>query len=1120
MRVADLGLDSRIVEILKKQGIEELYPPQAEAIGPALLGENLVLAIPTASGKSLVAYLAILASVLRGGKALYIVPLRALAAEKYEDLKEFEPLGLKVGISVGDYDSVDPNLERLDVIVATSERADSLLRHKTNWLQRLSVVVADEVHLINDADRGPTLEVTLAKLRQVNPGAQVLALSATIKNSEELARWLEAEHIKSEWRPVPLKQGVYHDGLVHFADQTVQGVHVEEDDLSGLVTDIMSSGGQALVFVNTRRSAEALARSLARDVREKLADKDLEHLGKVAASMIREQDEATSVAARLGKCIEGGTAFHHAGLTNSQRSVVEKEFRKGRIRGLVATPTLCLHPDTLITTDRGPVKIALIRQGDRVLTHRGRFRTVLSVSKRWYEGPMLKVKADGMPPVVMTPRHRVLRNDRYRFGHHGIDGVWHVTIRGPLEWVRASELRREDEVMSPVEMPEFFADGGHRTVLIHQENFVGRNQFGSVFSHPTARPVPQTVELEEETAELFGLYAAEGFTSRNGVVGFAIATYESDLTRFLRRTLPTLFKVVVRVSDASRHRRQVTCCSKALAHFFDEEFGRRAPNKHFPEYLIDAPDNIIRALVRGAWKGDGTVDPRGFQKARFDTVSPQLAEQISRMLKRLGYMPAVRITRPQTGLGKHTQYHLALSGTHGSMFLRDVMGINPRQISKGNRTYNTKNLVDGSFRSPVRRIRRVPYAGEVYNLHVEGDESYVCSFAFAVHNSAGINLPARLVIVRDPNRFDVNLGTGHVGSEEELFAFFNRTFFAFTGDVHAIRGKILEVLEFLAKEDFISRHDGFLRATFFGKRTSDLYIDPLSAVKMRDALREARDDRFFHLWTVCTTPDMPKLYLRRGDYAWVEQKIEEADLTFPVEDYDFFLAEVKTASLLDDWITERTEEEVTKKFGIGPGDIRRMTDQAEWLLYSMGELGRIFNKKKVRALTRLTIQVQYGVKEELLELISLRGVGRVRGRGLFQRGFKTLKDLQKANPNDLARTAGAGRRDDSGPLRFHGGPAVPFCPATSRGRDSNRGHPGRHSGTRRRGLGRRLDRGAPEALWLGARRHRPRAEEEIAQGTRLHEASAFHGSTRSPERPRAGESRPPRCVEVTAAARI
>src|SRR5256712_9207954 len=346
MRVAALGVDPRIVEILKKQGIEELYPPQADAIGPGLLGENLVLAIPTASGKSLVAYLPILASVLRGGKALYIVPLRALAAEKYEALKDFEPLGIKVGISVGDYDSADPTLEKLDVIVATSERADSLLRHRTNWLHRLSVVVADEVHLINDADRGPTLEVTLAKLRQVNPQSQVLALSARIKNAEELARWLEAEHITSEWRPVPLKQGVYFDGLVHFTDQTVQEVKVGEDDMSGLVTDVLASGGQALIFVSTRRSTEALAKSLARDVREALGDKELDHLNKIAEQLVRGQEEATSMAARLGKCIDGGVAFHHAGLTNEQRGLVEKEFKKGRVKCIVATPTLAMGVDT------------------------------------------------------------------------------------------------------------------------------------------------------------------------------------------------------------------------------------------------------------------------------------------------------------------------------------------------------------------------------------------------------------------------------------------------------------------------------------------------------------------------------------------------------------------------------------------------------------------------------------------------------------------------------------------------------------------------------------------------------------------------------------------------------
>src|SRR5438034_5387311 len=174
---------------------------------------------------------------------------------------------MKVGVSVGDYDSIDPSLERFDVIVATSERADSLLRHRINWLQQLTVVVADEVHLINDGDRGPTLEVTLAKLRQVNPKAQVLALSATIKNSDQLAKWLEAEHVKSEWRPVPLKEGVYHDGLVHFVDQSVQEVKPGEDDISGLVVDIMASGGQALIFVSPRRSTEALAKAFGSPVK-------------------------------------------------------------------------------------------------------------------------------------------------------------------------------------------------------------------------------------------------------------------------------------------------------------------------------------------------------------------------------------------------------------------------------------------------------------------------------------------------------------------------------------------------------------------------------------------------------------------------------------------------------------------------------------------------------------------------------------------------------------------------------------------------------------------------------------------------------------------------------------
>ncbi|MEM3402443.1 MAG: DEAD/DEAH box helicase, partial [Candidatus Hadarchaeales archaeon] len=211
--VREWGLPPALVDIFEKNGITKLYPPQEEAIKKgALEGKNMVLAIPTASGKTLVAELCMLRSILKdGGKCLYIVPLRALASEKYEEFREkYSSLGIKVGISTGDFDVVDPRLAYYDILVATSEKVDSLLRHRARWLAEVvSVVVVDEVHLINDPGRGPTLEVLLARLRQVNPSAQILALSATIKNSDEIAEWLKGKLVESDWRPVPLRKGVY-----------------------------------------------------------------------------------------------------------------------------------------------------------------------------------------------------------------------------------------------------------------------------------------------------------------------------------------------------------------------------------------------------------------------------------------------------------------------------------------------------------------------------------------------------------------------------------------------------------------------------------------------------------------------------------------------------------------------------------------------------------------------------------------------------------------------------------------------------------------------------------------------------------------------------------------------
>jgi helicase len=352
--INDLPFSRDILDTLRDMGITSLYPPQSEAIDHVLTGKNLVMSVPTASGKSLVAYLAILGGLARGGKGLYIVPLRALASEKFEDLKGILPIGYKVAMSIGDFDEADQGLMRNDVIVATSEKADSLFRHRPDFLKQFSVVIADEVHLMTDPGRGHILEVLLTRLLQLGENIQIIALSATIPNSKEIADWLGAEHMRSDWRPVDLREGVFHDGVLTLqverprsGEGSSPAVPITSNRTLGsgdpmriLVLDGIEAGGQCLVFVNTRKSCEVAARKLVPSVRSRLDEKTIVTLSDVASRLSSTQDEPTDMVTRLSACVEGGCGFHHAGLGNNQRKIIEQGFKKGLIKVLVATPTL------------------------------------------------------------------------------------------------------------------------------------------------------------------------------------------------------------------------------------------------------------------------------------------------------------------------------------------------------------------------------------------------------------------------------------------------------------------------------------------------------------------------------------------------------------------------------------------------------------------------------------------------------------------------------------------------------------------------------------------------------------------------------------------------------------
>ena len=267
--VSELGLPPNVIDLLVNQwNITKLHPPQAEALPVALSGENLLLAIPTASGKSLVAYLAIIQRIMvdkPGSRAFYLVPLKALASEKVEELREAgDVLGFTVGMAVGDRAGETVSLDQADVIVATSEKFDSLMRNREGFLNQVSIVVADEVHLIHDQSRGPTMEVNLARVKHERPEAQILALSATVGNADEIANWLKATKIQSDWRPVVLRYGTVCEGLVEPRLQV--GPNVEDmelpppftledegDNLRNVLSSTVIDGGQVLIFRATRR---------------------------------------------------------------------------------------------------------------------------------------------------------------------------------------------------------------------------------------------------------------------------------------------------------------------------------------------------------------------------------------------------------------------------------------------------------------------------------------------------------------------------------------------------------------------------------------------------------------------------------------------------------------------------------------------------------------------------------------------------------------------------------------------------------------------------------------------------------------------------------------------------
>lgn len=730
MNLEDAGIDPATAAVLRAGGIERLHPPQAAALGAVLAGRSVVLACPTASGKSLVAYLALLRGAREHRTGLYLVPLRALAQEKFEELSEFSSLGIRVGLSIGDFDLPNASLEKLDILVATSEKADALLRKGSPWLDRLGVVVADEVHLMRDPDRGPTLEVSLTRLRRHHPELQVVALSATVGNSREVAEWLSADHLASEFRPIPLRSGVYREGRITFTDLTTRPIAPPGDPLPRLVRTVIEDGGQALVFVSTRKGSEQGAGALAPTVRRLLSNEDRSRTALAVEELLTNAEEETEGVRRLSALMPDGVAYHNASLTNSERRVVERAFRDRVLRVLVATPTLAAG--------------------------------------------------------INLPARRVIVRDTTRYDDH-------LGMQAPIPALEVQQM------CGRAGRPRF--DRAGEAVLIARS-------------------------LEEE-------------------------------------------------------------------------------ERFFDDYLSAPPEHVV---------------------------------------SRLAAEPALRM------------HLLAL------------------------------------------------------------------------------------------------VASGEVRNDRELSAFFAATFYGHTRPIVELDHQVNRVREFLVEHELLDRADE-LRATPFGEMTSELYLDPMTAVLLRRALERAPIGvaPFALLAAISATPDLPPLFLRRGEEADLLARFadEEAELLLKPEeepvplDLEMFLATIKTATILESWIDETPLVDLTARHGIGAGDVRAKVEDAEWLLFGASRLASRFQRRVARPIDDLSLRVRYGVREELLDLVRLRGIGRVRGRALFEAGFPDRESLRQA---PFARVASVLRspklaeevlqqlrpnRGSSG-----GGPSEPGPPVPARSRSS------------------------------------------------------------------------------------
>lgn len=382
----------------------------------------------------------------------------------------------------------------------------------------------------------------------------------------------------------------------------------------------------------------------------------------------------------------------------------------------------CLLPEEKIMSIDGLKEIKEIRQGDLVLTHKGMFRPVLKTLSRHIDETLVEIRIWGdNTPIRLTENHPVYAFKRPRIKYRR-GRMWHVQIP---EWIPAAEIKKGDCVIFPsaediplLPPPQLDLRVFDNNVLCNENQVFYKMGYSSITKEIVK--VNRYIKLNKKFARLLGYYIAEGSIdkSNNSVVEFSFGI-EPHLVSDTCWLLKTIFNVNPRTFQ-QRTKTRILVSSQILNKLFSSLCGKGASHKYIPPLFLYGNTDVLKELLHGIWLGDGNKSKNA---VFFSTASEKLAYDLKTALIRIGLKPTVKKSprvRTYKGIEKHTtEYTVGYSTT------------NINNCAHSNKSWYMNNT--GHLASLVKQVKYIRYSGQVHNLEVHKDNSYVTR-CFSVHN--------------------------------------------------------------------------------------------------------------------------------------------------------------------------------------------------------------------------------------------------------------------------------------------------------------------------------------------------------------------------------------------------